>query len=203
MAVAQTAPRLSEREYLAIERVAEFKSEFFNGEMFAMAGGSPMHSLIATNLTGEARTRLKGRPCVPFNSDLRLKVQATGLYTYPDLSVICGPLEFADEQDDVVINPTLIAEVLSDSTEAYDRGKKFEHYRQIPTLQEYLLVSQREARIEQFIREKSGDWRLREAVGMEAQLELPSLKVTIALAEVYANVKFESSTLRPSVRPPA
>lgn len=202
MAIPETARRLTEAEYLAIERAADFKSEFFDGEMFAMAGGTPMHSLIATNLAGEVRSKLKGRPCVPFNSDLRLKVVATGLYTYPDLSVVCGPLEFAGEEDDDVVNPTVLAEVLSDSTEAYDRGKKFEHCRQIPTLQEYLLVSQKEPRIEQFLREGSGEWRLREAAGLEAQLELPSLKITVALAEVFANVKFEASPLRVASRRP-
>lgn len=202
MAIPETARRLTEAEYLAIERAADFKSEFFDGEMFAMAGGTPMHSLIATNLAGEVRSKLKGRPCVPFNSDLRLKVVATGLYTYPDLSVVCGPLEFAGEEDDDVVNPTVLAEVLSDSTEAYDRGKKFEHCRQIPTLQEYLLVSQKEPRIEQFLREGSGEWRLREAAGLEAHLELPSLKITVALAEVFANVKFEASPLRVASRRP-
>ena len=188
---------MSEAKYLAIERAADFKSEFFDGEMFAMSGGTPMHSLIATNLAREMGNPLKGRPCVLFNSDLRLKIVATGLCTYPDLSVVCGPLELAGAEDDVIVNPTLLAEVLSDSTEAYDRGKKFEHYRQIPTLKEYLLVSQKEPRIEQFLRDDSSEWRLREAAGLEARLELPSVKITIALSEVFANVKFEPSSLRP------
>jgi len=202
MAIPETVRRLTEAEYLAIERAADFKSEFFDGEMFAMAGGTPMHSLIATNLASEVRGKLKGGPCVPFNSDLRLKILATGLHTYPDLSVVCGPLEFAGDEEDVIVNPTLLAEVLSDSTEAYDRGKKFEHYRQLPALKEYLLVSQKEPRIEQFLREGSGEWRWREAAGLEAQLELPSLQITIALAEVFAQVKFEASPLRVASRRP-
>ena len=202
MAVPELIHRLSEAEYLAVERAADFKSEFFDGEMFAMSGGTPMHSLIATNLAREIGNQLKGRPCVPFNSDLRLKIIATGLCTYPDLSVVCGPLELAGAEDDVIVNPTLLAEVLSDSTEAYDRGKKFEHYRQIPTLKEYLLVSQKEPRIEQFLRDESNEWRLREAAGLEARLELPSLKITIALSEVFANVKFGPSSLRVTARPP-
>ncbi|MBE0544443.1 MAG: Uma2 family endonuclease [Verrucomicrobia bacterium] len=201
MAIPKTVRHLTEAEYLAIERAAEFKSEFFDGEMFAMAGGSPMHSLIATNLAREVGNRLKGRPCVPFNSDLRLKIMATGLHTYPDLSVVCGPLEFADQEEDTIINPTLLAEVLSDSTEGYDRGKKFEHYRQIPTLREYLLVSQKEPRIEQFVRGDDGEWRLREAAGMEAEIQLPSLQITLPLAEVFAQVKFEAAPLRTSSRP--
>lgn len=202
MAIPKTVRQLTETEYLAIERAAEFKSEFFDGETFAMAGGSPMHSLIATNLASEVRTHLKGRPCVPFNSDLRLKIVASGLYTYPDLSVVCGPLEFADEQEDTITNPTLLAEVLSDSTEGYDRGKKFEHYRQIPTLREYLLVSQKEPRIEQFVRGDDGEWRLREAAGLEAQIQVTSLQISLSLAEVFASVKFEASPLRVSSRPP-
>src|SRR5207302_572820 len=135
-------PLLSPQEYLARERLADFRSEFYRGEMFTMAGGSPRHSLIKTNLLGELRNALKGRPCTAYDSDLRIRVSATGLYTYPDASVLCGELQFDDEHRDTVLNPALLAEVLSDSTEAYDRGKTFTHYRQIVSLQEYLLVSQ-------------------------------------------------------------
>ena len=160
-----------------------------------------MHSLIATNLASEVRTVLKGKNCVPFNSDIRMKVEITGLITYPDLSVICGPFEFADDAQDTVVNPTVIVEVLSDSTEAYDRGKKFEHYRRITSLQEYLLVSQSEPRIEQFIRGDAGQWVLREAAGHDALLDLPSLQVTISLREIYASVTFAPPALRqPTVR---
>ncbi len=197
MAVAESIQKLTEAEYLVIERKAEFKSEFFDGEMFAMAGGSLLHSLIATNLGREFGNRLQGRSCVPFNSDLRLKVEVTGLYTYPDLSVICGPLTFADDAQDTVVNPAILVEVLSDSTEAYDRGKKFEHYRHIPSLKEYLLVSQNEPRIELFIRSDAGQWLLREAAGLDASLELPSLQITVALREIYANVAFAPPALRP------
>jgi Uma2 family endonuclease len=201
MALPESAKRLTEAEYLELERAAEFKSEFFDGEVFAMAGGTPMHSLIATNLAGEFRNRLKGRPCVPFNSDLRLKVEATGLFTYPDLSVVCGPLRFAPSTTDSIVNPTVLAEVLSDSTEAYDRGKKFEHYRRIPTLREYLLVSQREPRIEAFMRGEQGPWELREAAGLSGSLFVPSLEITISLAEVFANVEFLPTPIRPPVSP--
>ena len=193
--------RLAEAEYLKIERAAGFKSEFFDGEMFAMAGGTPQHSLIATNLAREMGNRLKSGHCVPYNADLRIKIEATGLYTYPDLSVICGSLQFAQGTDDTVVNPALLVEVLSDSTEAYDRGKKFEHYRQIPTLQEYLLVSQKEPRIEQFIRQPDGRWLLSEAAGLDASLELPSLRITLSLAEVFAKVNFVRAPIR-SAPPP-
>jgi len=196
MSLPEPSRRLTETEYLEIERAAEFKSEFFGGEMFAMAGGTPQHSLIATNLAGEFRNLLKRHACVPYNADLRIKIEATGLNTYTDLSVVCGPLQLAPGTDDTVVNPTLLVEVLSDSTEAYDRGKKFEHCRQIPTLQEYLLVSQKEPRIEQFIRQPDGRWLLKEAAGLEASLELPSLRMSLPLAEVFAKVKFAPNHLR-------
>ena len=188
--------QLTEAAYLDLERKADFKSEFFDGEMFAMAGGSPAHSLIATNLGREFGNHLKGRPCVPYNSDLRLKVEHTGLYTYPDLSVICGPLKFTEADKDTVTNPTLLVEVLSDSTETYDRGAKFRNYVQIPTLREYLLVSQQEPRIEQFARQENGSWLWREVAGQNAMLELASLDIIIALAEVFANVPFTPVPIR-------
>ena len=196
MPVAQPLPRLTEAEYLTLERAAECKSEYFDGEMFAMAGGTPQHSLIATNLAAEFRNRLKAGPCVPYNSDLRIKIEATGLLTYPDLSVICGPLRFAPGTDDTVVNPTVLVEVLSDSTEAYDRGKKFEHYRQIGGVKDYLLVSQKEPRIEQFSLQSDGHWRLSEAAGLSAQIEVPSLQITLSLAEVFASVTFVSAPIR-------
>lgn len=141
MGLAQKIPHLTPLEYLAVERAAPTKSEFYDGEMFAMAGGTAVHSLIGTNAAIEFGNKLRGKKCVPYNADLRIQVQATGLFTYPDLSVICGPLQFADADDDTVLNPSVLVEVLSPSTEAYDRGQKFLQYRQIPTLREYLLVS--------------------------------------------------------------
>ena len=190
-----------EAEYLAIERQAERRSEFFAGEMFVMSGGTRQHSRIATNLAAEFSIRLKHHTCVPYNTDLRVKVTATGLFTYPDLSVVCGPPELLDDEMDTLLNPSVIVEVLSESTEAYDRGKKFEHYRQIPSLREYLLVSQREPRIEQFVRQTSGTWLLREAAGIESSLELPSLGIAISLAEVFAMVDFQPKPIRPPSPP--
>jgi Uma2 family endonuclease len=197
MALAHAPARVSELEYLERERAAEFKSEFFDGEVFAMAGGTAEHSLIALNTGAEFRHRLKRQPCVAYNADLRIKIEATGLFTYPDLSVICGPLRFVACTNDTVINPSVLVEVLSDSTEAYDRGKKFEHYRQIPTLQEYLLVSQKEPRIEQFIRQPDDRWTLNEAAGLEKTLQVPSLKIAISLSEIFANVNFVPTPIRP------
>jgi Uma2 family endonuclease len=195
MGLAQKVPRLTPMEYLAIERAASTKSEFYDGAMFAMAGGTALHSLIGTNVAGEFRSKLRGKHCVPYNADLRIQVQATGLFTYPDLSVICGPLQFADA-DDTVANPSVLVEVLSPSTEAYDRGQKFLQYRQIPSLREYLLVSQHEPLLELFVRQDNNLWSLREAAGLDARLEIPSLEITISLAEIYANVDFPPQPLR-------
>jgi len=195
MAVAQKAPRLTEAEYLQLDRAAETKSEFFDGEVFAMAGGTKEHSLIAANVIRELGNRLKGTGCLVFNADLRVKVETTGLVTYPDVSVVCGSQRFLDDEVDTLLNPTLLIEVISDSTEAYDRGKKFEHFRQIESCREILLVSQREPRIEQYVRQQK-DWTLKEAVGMQAQLELSSIGIVLPLAEVFANVEFQPSPLR-------
>ena len=196
MAATAPARRLTEAEYLDFERKADAKHEFFGGEFFAMAGGSPAHSLIATNIAGELRNSLKGRSCRPYNSDLRIKVELTGLITYPDVSVICGPLQFAPGTEDTVINPTALFEVLSDSTEAYDRGNKFLNFQRIASLREYALVSQQEARIELFVRGEAGQWTWRVAEGKESTLSLPSLEITLALSEVFANVEFQPAQVR-------
>jgi Uma2 family endonuclease len=187
MALTKPYHRLSEAQYLEIERAAEFKSEFFDGEMFAMAGGSRKHSLIASNLIAELRNRLRGRPCAVFNSDLRIKIETSGLYTYPDASVVCGPSKSVGDADDTIVNPVLLAEVLSDSTEAYDRGRKSEQYRQIPSLREYLLISQKERHVESMVRGEK-QWSLHEASGANATIELPSLGITLSLSEIYLKV---------------
>ena len=191
MALPQTTHRLTEAEYLALERAAVgVRSEFYDGEMFAMAGGTRRHSLIGTNLTVEFGNKLRGHRCRPYNTDLRVKIEATGLFTYPDLSVVCGKPVLLDQGMDTLLNPTLLAEVLSESTESYDRGKKFQHYQQIPSLKEYLLISQDEPRIEQFVRQDDDRWLLRETLGLESRLELPSLGITIDLAEIFTDVEF-------------
>ncbi len=196
MALAQRLPHISETEYLRLERESETRSEYFQGEVFAMAGGSPEHSVIATNIAREVSAALKASKCVTYNADLRVKVEKTGLLTYPDLSVVCGEPKFLPEDRHTLLNPTVLVEVVSESTEAYDRGKTFEHYRQISSLQEYLLVSQTEPRIEQFIRQPNGDWTLREASGVKAELRLPSLEIVLKLSEVFAKVTFPPSPLR-------
>ena len=195
MASTNPIPRLTEAEYLGIERRAEFKSEFLDGEMFAMSGGTSSHSLIAANLIFAIKLQLKGCPCRVFTSDMRVKVQASGLYTYPDVSVLCGQGQFEDEHEDILLNPTVIVEILSDSREAYDRGQKFELYRRLPSLREYLLVSQHKPLVEQYVRQDSGVWLLGELAGLEGKLSFPSVGITIDMADVYTDVRFVPTRL--------
>ena len=184
--------RYTPQEYLALERAAEFKSEYLRGEIFAMAGASRAHSLIASNLIGEVRDQLRQTNCEVHGSDLRVKVSPTGLYTYPDVTIACGELQFDDQLRDTLLNPKVIFEVLSDSTEAYDRGKKFDHYRQIPSLAEYVLVSQIEPLIERYVRQADGSWRLTVFKGLEAMLELETVRCRIRLSDVYLKVSFDA-----------
>ena len=187
--------RLSPEEYLAIERAADRKSDYWNGEMFAQAGASERHGTIVANLVFSLVGALKGRPCKVYANDLRLQVAATGLYTYPDLLVICGPPEFSDEVQDMVRNPRLIVEVLSPSTEDYDRGRKFAHYRTLPSLVEYLVVAQDRPHVERFFREE-GDreipgprWVLTEESRREGVIHLLSVDAVLSLSEVYDKVE--------------
>lgn len=195
---AQPKPYLSAEDYLAIDREAETRSEYFDGEIFAMSGGSRAHSRLAVNIASFLNTKLSGRPCEVFNSDLRVKIEASNLYTYPDISVVCGGPRFLDERQDTLLNPVLIVEVLSPSTERYDRGVKFRHYRQIPSLMEYVLVSQDEAQIERFLRTETGDWTLRVASGLESRIQLASIGEELPLAEIYEKVELPPVPLHDS-----
>jgi len=183
--------RLTAEEYLEFERNSEIKHEFYNGRIYAMAGAKRRHNLIALNIGSEIRTHLKGRKCEAYPSDMRIYIPRFGLYTYPDVSVVCGKPEFQDAVLDTLLNPVLLIEILSDSTESYDRGKKFQHYRSIESLQEYVLVSQNEARIEKYIRQGDGFWVLSEAVGVESSIMFESIDCPISLAEVYDKIDFE------------
>ena len=186
---AQQKPYLTATEYLAIERQAETRSEYLDGEMFTMAGGSRRHNLIKGNTERELSLQMKTRSCEVYSSDQRVHIPATGLYTYPDVLVVCGEPHFDDEQGDTLLNPTLIVEVLSPNTEAYDRGKKFEHYLSIDSLSEYLLISQDEPRIEQFVRQDGGRWLFTAVAGLDSRITLPSILCELSLAEVYDKVK--------------
>ena len=183
--------RITPQEYLIRERQASLKSEFYQGEIFAMGGGSANHSLIAANFVREAGNALRDKPCIVFNSDLRVQVQSTGLYTYPDATIVCGELLFDDDHRDTLLNPTVIVEVLSDSTEKYDRGKKSNHYRQIASLKELILIAQDRSHVERFTRQPNGDWLFHEQKELTADFELKSLGISIAISELYRGVKFE------------
>ena len=180
---------LTPEEYLALERKAEYKSEYLAGEMFAMSGASPRHVLIVTNVVAELRGQLKQRPCTVYSSDLRVKVSPTGLYTYPDVVVVCDQPQFADEQRDTLLNPTLIVEVLSESTKDYDRGEKFEHYRTLPSLSEYVLIAQDKYHVEHFVRQPDNRWLLSETNLLEDTIHLSSIACDLVLTEVYDKVE--------------
>ncbi|HYN43827.1 MAG TPA: Uma2 family endonuclease [Thermoanaerobaculia bacterium] len=184
-------PRLTPEEYLAIERGAEQKSEYVNGEMFALSGASFAHTVITMNVAAGLHARLRGKPCTVHSADLKVRVEATGLHAYPDVVVVCGEPRFVDAEGDVVANPVLLVEVLSESTEKWDRGAKFGHYRRLASLAEVLFVSQREARIEQYVRQPDDRWLLSEVLGLEGVLSLPSLGCDLPLSEVYAKVALE------------
>jgi Uma2 family endonuclease len=186
--------KLTPEEYLAIERKAEFKSEFFNGEMFAMAGARAPHNAIKENLIIRLGNQLWGGPCRSYSSDQRVKVSRTGLYTYPDIVIVCGQPEFED--GDNLLNPRAIIEVMSESTEKYDRGVKFRHYQQIKSLQEYVLVAQDDAAIDQYVRQPNGKWELTNITGLESELILATVTAKIAMKDVYTDVTFPDPPLR-------
>jgi Uma2 family endonuclease len=181
---------LTPEEYLARERVASYRSEFYRGEIFAMAGGSEQHALIKDNVAGETRGHLKGITCRVMTSDIRVRVSDTGLYTYPDVTVVCGESQYDDEVRDTLLNPRVLMEVLSKSTEQYDRGTKFELYKQIPALQEYILIAQDRPFVESYVRLADGSWEPTEFTELDATLVFASIPVQVPLAEIYRNVRF-------------
>lgn len=176
-------------EYLALERKAEFKSEYINGEIYAMSGASKEHNYIAGSLYGEIRQQFKGRACDVFVSDMRVKVSATGMYTYPDVIALCGRAVFDDVQVDTLTNPTVIIEVLSPSTEAYDRGDKFAHYLRLPSIQEYVLVAQDKVRVEHYVR-RGEEWVYTQISELDGVLRLESIGCAITVRDVYDKVEF-------------
>jgi Uma2 family endonuclease len=181
---------LTPQEYLDLERKSEIRSEYIAGEMFAMSGASRRHSFIAGNLFRELSSQLRGRACEAHKSDMRVKVSPTGMYTYPDIVALCGEAKIEDAHVDTLLNPAVIIEVLSDSTELYDRGKKFAHYRRIDSLCEYVLVSQNEMRIEHYRRD-ADQWILSEVSGPDAILHLESIDCHVAVTTIYEKVEFD------------
>jgi len=183
-------PHLTPEEYLEIERKAEYKSEYYQGEMFAMSGARLPHNLIAKSAMLDLDAQLRQRGCEIVGSDQRVHVPATGLYTYPDLVAFCGEPQFLDAELDTLLNPVLIIEVLSPSTEMYDRTLKWEQYQSIESLQEYLLISTDRIHADLYSRQASGRWLLTSASRFEDSLEIPSLGCTLKLAALYGRVKF-------------
>lgn len=186
MALAARKPKLSYQDYLDLEQRTDTRHEFLDGEVFAMAGGTPRHSAAKTNLIGLLFAGLRGRgPCRPYDSDLKVRVLATGLATYPDVTVICGKPDRDEEDANAATNPTLLAEVLSPSTEAWDRGGKFDHYQQIPSLQHYLLMDPRKPLLQHFERQTDGSWRLTTHRAGDA---LTVMGVALSVDELYAEL---------------
>ena len=186
---------LTPEEYLALERKAMTKSEYLDGQMYAMSGASRVHNLICFNIGGEIRTQLKGRACEAYTNDMRVKVSAAGLYTYPDVLVVCDEPRFEDGNVDTLLNPTALFEILSPTTEAYDRGEKFGYYRQLDSLQEYTLVSQDCMRVEHYLRQRE-QWILTEHSCPDDVVHLDSINCDLPLREVYDKVKFPSNDAR-------
>lgn len=181
--------RLTPEEYLAIDREAEYKSEYFNGEVFAMSGGSRQHNLITVNVSSSLHSQLRRRPSTVYSSDQRVKVSLTGLYTYPDVTVVCGEAVFDDEQQDTLLNPRVIVEVLSKSTAGHDRNEKFAHYRKLPSLTEYVLISQTSYRVEHYARQTDDQWLLSESASLQGAVHLPSIDCALSLADIYEKVE--------------
>lgn len=185
--------RLTPAEYLALEVASQGRHEFHAGEMFAMSGGSYWHNLVKDNLAHAVRNRLAGRGCTVLTSNQRVKVDATGLYTYPDVVVFCGKPVFEDGIHYSAVNPLVLAEVLSDSTEKYDRGVKFGHYRQLPSVQEFLVLAQDRVSVERYRRQTAGDpgsWLLTAVSDPAGSVDFESLGIAVPVAEIYASVEF-------------
>jgi Uma2 family endonuclease len=175
-------------EYLAFERQSECKNEYWNGQIFAMSGGSSAHSLIAGNLADSLRRPLRKKGCLVYGSDMRVRTSASGVYTYPDVSAVCGKPKFATRTEDTLLNPVLLAEVLSPSTERYDRVGKFALYSDIATLREYLLISSDKVCVERSFRRPGGKWQLTQATSLKDSIRLASVPAILKLKDLYKQV---------------
>lgn len=179
--------------YVALENEAAEKSELFNGQIYAMAGATPTHVRISGNVYHAIRTQLRGKPCEPFNSDLRVRVDETGAFVYPDVTVACPPLIFAEDDANALTNPVVVIEVLSPSTEANDRGAKWGHYQHLASLRDYVLVAQNQKRVEHYERLDDGSWRYSVAEN-DGAASLSSIECVLNLDEVYERVEFSDTT---------
>jgi len=185
--------KLTPEEYLAFERKAETKSEYYAGEAFAMAGANEEHNLIAGNFFAAVHWQFVGRPCEVHQANMRVKVSDTGLYTYPDVVAVCGQAQFEDEEQDTLLNPLVVVEVLSESTEGYDRGTKSEHYRRPESLKEYVLIAQDKHHVEHFVRQADNTWLLWETNDPTAALELAAIQCELTVAEIYDKVEISQA----------
>jgi len=180
---------LTQQEYLALERDAEFKSEYYKGQVFAFAGASVRHDRITVNILSATHHQLRGTSCSAFSSDMRITIPQAQHYTYADVVVVCDEPKVDDDFKDNLLNPIVIVEVLSPSTESYDRGKKFESYQRIASLMEYVLVSQDRPRVEQFLRQAGGHWLYSET-SAEGTIKLTSIDCELVLSDIYEKVEF-------------
>jgi Uma2 family endonuclease len=188
----ETVTRVTSDEYLAAERLSEYRSEYLDGSVYPMTGASANHSRIVLNVSTEINIQLRGRRCDVFPIDMKVRLPNSRKFFYPDVVAVCGELEFHDDRRDIILNPDVIVEVLSPSTEAFDRGAKFRAYQTIESLKEYVLVSQNEPLIEQYVRNGEGKWTYAAAEGLESSLTLPSIECTLNLSVVYDKVDFNS-----------
>ena len=194
-AVAYGKGKYSIEEYLELENAATEKHEYYQGEIFAMSGNKSQHIIVSKNLLTSLEIKLDGKTCQPFGSDARVHVEKNTLFTYPDVSVFCGELQSLNNDDFNFLNPTIIFEVLSDSTKDYDRNAKFKLYRDIPTLKEYVLVEPEAISIEAFRINESGFWELREYSDIDGALELRSIGVNLVLSDIYKNTRLISGDI--------
>lgn len=181
---------ISLEEYLVRERAAEYRADFVYGEIRAMAGGSLQHGRLIANLTGGITPQLRGKPCFAVSGDVKVAADPDGLYVYPDLTVVCGEPQFHDRERDVLLNPTVIFEVLSPTTEGYDRGLKSTRYRRLPSLREYVFICQTEPLIEHWVRQADGLWLVATITGLSEKVALDSIECRLEMAEVYDRVEF-------------
>jgi Uma2 family endonuclease len=186
--------KVTEEQYLAMDRAAEFRSEFLDGEIIAMSGGSMRHADVQANVIGELFAALRGSDCRVYSSDFRVRVSKTRMYAYPDVSVVRGKPVLADERQDVLLNPAVIFEILSPSTEKYDRGVKFQHYRTIDSLKDYILVGQDAIRVEHYTRGDDNTWTLHDNQRLEEELKIASIAVSLPLSRIYDRVELPPAT---------
>ena len=188
--------RYTAQQYLELERQAEYKSEFIDGEIFALAGALEPHNLISTNLTIALGTQLRNRPnpCKFYAGDMRVQVTESRRYTYPDTVIVCDEAKFTDDARSTLTNPMFIIEILSSSTERYDRGEKFRYYRTLSSLQTYVLVSQNMPLLEVFERQANDEWVLKEYTGLDTTALLPKINCELRLSEVYVQIDLDAET---------